>query len=861
MMTIKLFRERLISLLFASLLLAGIDSVAQTVTASSQLPGWEATKVIDGDATSTWSSSGHGAANAVEWVAVDYGQATLMTGASIAPRPGGGCFPVDYQIQYSTNGTTWALVTGMSLANQSPPSGTLTLNFSNAIIARALRLYATTLSPDNFGNYYLQLAEFKAVGADLWAAPAELRTKKVINAGQYSTLNLYQEDAPTPKFLADNPDYPANHPFDGLSVPILLDRQWLTNQGLLEAEYALQDLVMTKLLIPWSQVSSAVADLKRVNWGHLTDNFLWYRVSDASASGDFDTRYAVDPNSSNDWFIVRQNAALSARICREAGLKGFMMDTEQYTKYASGEEYPFGKGTAATWRERGQQWIEAVQSEFPGITIIFFFSWGPESEPGGWAHYENLKYFMNGVLAGVQSPARLIHGWESTFWWGGQRYMGGDVNDPNSYVHYPGDRAAYAGARNNIKNVWRNLSDNPTKYDQFVEAGMAAYVDSDPYNLWPGWPSGYLTDWPWSNLPYTLAYSDGYVWVWAAHTHYSATKSVLNPFLASIANRTFNTGQEPVSSFTETFQTDPLGRGWYFDFDMLNIGRRRDGGTLFPFLAPMSLDSVSYRWDVTNQAVRVQGTWRTGEFGEKTGVTGWQRRRYVRPIQPVRQTNSFHAEFDFKVENFGSDPANPILIGLFNSASLVTTQAIRLRIDSATQASVTVAGVGGPWTSNLALSNALSSAATYRIRFKQNGTTRAFESVLTDLGSGNTVAYLSNAVPANVGAFALDEAGIAQWDADPTATAPAQAHEFLLKRAALFPPAARLSLASPPSLDGNGFHFVLQGFPGQSYTVKASSNLIDWTVVGSVVASNAPVPFVDSSATTNARRYYRAVTQ
>ena len=441
-----------------------------------------------------------------------------------------------------------------------------------------------------------------------------------------------------------------------------------------------------------------------------------------------------------------------------------------------------GKGTAATWRERGQQWIQAVQSEFPGIAIIFFFSWGPESEPGGWTHYENLKYFMNGVLAGVQAPARLIHGWESTFWWGGQRYMGGDPNNPNSYNFYPGDRTAYASARKDIKNVWRNWSDNPTKYDQFVEAGMAAYVDSDPYNLWPGWPSGVNTDWPWSNLPYTLAYSDSYVWVWAAHTHYSATKNVLNPFLASLANRTFNTGHEQAATFVETFQADPLGRSWYFDFDMLNIGRRLDG-LGFPLLPPMSLDSVPYRWDATNHSVRVEGTWRTGDFGEKVGVTSWQRRRYVHPVQSLTRSNTFHAEFDFQVENFGADPANPILLGLFNSSSLVTTQSITLRLDSPTNAAVTVAGDGLPWATALSLAHALTTTRTYRISFSYNGTAASLQALLTDTSDSSVVGQLSGTVPASAGQFQLDEAGIAQWDATFTSTAPAQAHEYLLKRA------------------------------------------------------------------------------
>ncbi len=463
-----------------------------------------------------------------------------------------------------------------------------------------------------------------------------------------------------------------------------------------------------------------------------------------------------------------------------------MMDTEQYSNYESGEPYPFGKGTPEVWRQRGQQWIQAVQAEFPAIKIILFFAWGPESE-GAWPGYENLKYFMNGILAGVQSPARLIHGWETTFWYGG--FL---IENGNAVPIYPGDRATYAATRNDIRNVWRNYSDNPSKYDQFVDVGMAAWVESDPYNLTPGWPSGFLERPPWSNLPYALAYSDSYVWVWSERTSYPKTKAVLNPFLASIANRTFNTGQEPSATFTENFQTDPLQRGWYFDFDMLSIGREVNPG----FLPAMNPDSVAYNWDPTNQAVRVRSAWTTGLYGERTGAFAWQRRRYVHPLQTLTRSNTFHAEFDFQVENFGADPANPILLGLFNSSSLVTTQSITLRLDGPTNAAVTVAGDGLPWASALSLAHALTTTRTYRISFSYNGTTASLQALLTDTSDSSVVGQVSGTVPANAGQFQLDEAGIAQWDATFTSTAPAQSHQYLLKRAALFPPAPVLSLAS-----------------------------------------------------------------
>jgi len=828
--------------------------------ASSFLSGWEPVKVLDRNSTTIFSSNGHGAnANATEWVAFDLGQPQPVTGVRIQPRPGGFCWPVDYVLESSADMTSWTAIPDAVFTGQPAAQSEVRHTFASAVTTRGIRLRATKLGPDNNGNHYLQIADFIPDGWDpnalqAWASPGELRGKRLINAAQYSTLQLDQEYAPTAKFLADHPEYLANHPFDGLSVPIRLDNQWLTNQGLIDGEYPLQDLVMTKLPIPWSQVSDEVEDLKRVQWAHVTDNFLWYRVSDASTAGDFDTRYAVDPASASDWAIVAQNAALCARVCREVGLKGFMIDTEQYTKYASGQEYPFGLGTAATWRERGQQWIEAVQSEFPGIVLIFFFSWGPESEPGGWSHYQNLKYFMNGVLAGVQSPARIIHGWESTFWWGGQRYMGGDQNDPKNYNHYPGNRTDYAGARNDIKNTWRTLSDNPTKYDLFVEAGMAAYVDSDPYNLWPGWPSGVNTSWPWSNLPYTLAYSDSYVWVWAAHTHYAATKDVLNPFMASIANRTFHTGREPVPAFTEDFQTDPMRRGWHFDFDILAIGRRPDPDHQFPFLPVMSFDSVAYAWSAEEKGVKVRGNWTRGEFGEIAGLAGPQRRRYVRPITPVTASDPIQFAVDFTVDSFGNDPANPILLGLFHSSATTTNQSLALKIAAANDARIVVAGDGTPWNMPLPLDTPLPTGARLRCRVEFRPDTRALQAVLSSVDSGAVPSQATAAVSLTTGPFVLDEAGIAQAE-NAIATAPADAHRFRLDR--FVHGVTRVVLSLPPANPGPTRPLRVDGLqPSVTYTVQTSTDLDAWVPAGSFTANTGSSATIEVVAAGN-QRFYR----
>ena len=607
-----------------------------------------------------------------------------------------------------------------------------------------------------------------------WVSPRELRTKKVIGAGQYTVVNLNENDAPTPRFLAEHPEYMANHPFDGVAIPVPLDREWCRENGLRSDHFAVHEMAMTTLPIPFSSLEGAVQDLQRVSWGHVTDNFLWYSVKDGSRGGDNDQRYSVDPDSSADWKIVSQNAATLARFCRESRLQGFIMDTEMYTKYDSGELYPFGKGTPDVWRERGEHWIRAIQAEFPDIKILLFFSWGPERE--AWPGYQNLTHFMNGILEGIQMPARLIHGWESTFWFGGRR------NLPSGPYQYPGDRHAYANTRHDIKRQWRNWSDNPAKYDQFVEAGMAAWVESDPYNLYPGQPSGYRSELPWSNLPNTLAYSDEYVWVWCQQSHYAKTRDVLNPFLASIANQTFNTGREEVESLSDDFSSDPLQRGWYFDFNMLDIGRDKHP----EFLPVMSPETVAYTWSPDNHSLRVQGNWWTGSSGQTVAQLGRQRRRFVHPIRPLNDHDSFRAEFDFNVQSFGSDPTNPIVLGLFHRDEFVNSQSVTFQISGPQSARVTAAGNQLSTFHDLSLNEKmLTAGCQYRIAIDCDGQRGSLHFELSDLTNSSVAATGDLLLPKSLGTFQCNEFGVAQWDMSPTSTPPEKAYTLGVDRVSL----------------------------------------------------------------------------
>lgn len=122
---------------------------------------WSGPKAWDGDPGTVWSSKSHGGtADAAESIAIDLGRLTAVKGIRIVPRATGLAFPVDFTIQTSETGATWTdVVSKTAFAN--PGSTPVELPFTAS--ARWLRLSASKLGADDFGNHYLQLAEVSAL--------------------------------------------------------------------------------------------------------------------------------------------------------------------------------------------------------------------------------------------------------------------------------------------------------------------------------------------------------------------------------------------------------------------------------------------------------------------------------------------------------------------------------------------------------------------------------------------------------------------------------------------------------------------------------------------------------------------------
>ncbi len=640
-----------------------------------------------------------------------------------------------------------------------PPGARLRLDPSHQAGTVALAWIRVESSPEKF--------------EEPWVSARELRGKKIVVGGQYATTG--GDAAVTSRYLARHPTFFDSCPFDGMVVPVVLDAVWAERLGLPRRDYFLHELLWNTVKLPFEALGPAVADLNSLDWGGVTDSFLNYTLIDGARG-----RFTPDLADDHDWAIVEHNAAMAARLCREAKLQGFWLDTEQYGNYrwrtASGVpefdtnrpanlKFPLGKDTPEVLRKRGAQWIKAVQAELPAVKIMITFAWSPDAD--GYGPLKGTTGFLNGVLDAIQAPAQLIHGYENTF------YYGQGPGTKHTKDGFPGDRGRFEAARASMRS-WRSLSSNPAKYDAFVKVGMAAWIEDDPWNLWSGWPSG-TKDSFWSNLPLALAYSDEYVWVWSEHTRYGqASNTGLNPFLASLRNRTFNAGREEVATLLEDFAADPMARGWHFDFDMLAIGRKLAPAHAVPL---MSADAVPYVWEEAAHGVRVRGELPSGLAG--------QRRRFVHPIQPLSRNQSFHAELDFQVDTFGDRLDDPMVLGLFSSEQPIQSESLSLQIAGPEQVRVVLAGKGKPQTAALSISGGMKTGEVYRLAFDFDHAAGRVQATVSEASSGaSQAAQIQSGGAVASERFAWDELGIALWEAAPVPMPSQNPYRYLLVKAA-----------------------------------------------------------------------------
>lgn len=151
--------------------LAEIKIKPSTVATSSTTGGWPASRLVDQNATTTWSSIARYPAESTEWIVLDSGSIQMIGGVELYPRGTLG-FPVDFKIQSSSDAKTWTDVPGQSYTGYVNNGSVQSFNFDAPVIDRYVRIYATKLGTDDNGGYYFQLAEIKVYLSNVAASSA-----------------------------------------------------------------------------------------------------------------------------------------------------------------------------------------------------------------------------------------------------------------------------------------------------------------------------------------------------------------------------------------------------------------------------------------------------------------------------------------------------------------------------------------------------------------------------------------------------------------------------------------------------------------------------------------------------------------
>jgi hypothetical protein len=197
--------------------------------------------------------------------------------------------------------------------------------------------------------------------------------------------------------------------------------------------------------LTYEDVKPEIDAFQSVNdWGRLTDNFLW------TSSTLWVEGRVPDWFNNDDWEAMCTNTRLAARVAKECGFKGVLLDLEQYGGRGSGVwKYPFHyKGyadegykaageaaprsfheVAAKVRQRGEQYGEALTKEYPQIVLMVAASLYEgayrvalrkelERESKGSlldTGFALMPAFFDGLLAGLDERASLVSACEATY--------------------------------------------------------------------------------------------------------------------------------------------------------------------------------------------------------------------------------------------------------------------------------------------------------------------------------------------------------------------------------------------------------------------------------------------------------------
>lgn len=274
--------------------------------------------------------------------------------------------------------------------------------------------------------------------------------------------------------------------------------------------------------------AEAVKDLQATERHRFTDCFLRFN----------NTPGGVDFFDDAGWAAIVSHARLAAWIAHEGGLKGWMFDTEQYEKQQfkyhdqrDAKTRSFAEYCAAA-RRRGQEFIRAVNSEFPDITILFTFAYTLMA--GSWnklpdAGYGLLPSFLDGMLEAATDKTSFVDAMEFAY----PSKTRKEFEFLHVHVHVGG----------------RKLSAIQDLYERRMRVGFGLWMDNDWRNK--GWDpqapekNYFKPDELREALRHALDVSDRYVWLYSESVNWWTGKGLSEPYIKAVydARAGADTGQ------------------------------------------------------------------------------------------------------------------------------------------------------------------------------------------------------------------------------------------------------------------------------------------------------------------------------
>lgn len=339
----------------------------------------------------------------------------------------------------------------------------------------------------------LLVLQTSIANADALPTPASLE-KKIIEYGW---------DVPDAAYVREHIREMEARPFDGIIFRLRKGSNALQPTAWADADYA-EDL----------------QQCEQIAWEKFTDNFLILLA-------------ASDQDWFNDehWSAIEHNVGITARAAKLAKCVGLCFDAEPYgtnpwsyknTAHHDTKTFEEYQDIA---RRRGQQFIQAIEKEFPHPHLLSFYQLGlfsrlcqpmaPEERMSKLSEHDYALFpaFFNGMLEASTPETRFTDG--------------------NENAYYYTSSEPYFEAVHRIAHRARYLVDPALwlRYQQQVPAGQALYIDQY-YGLRAIKVLGnYLTPeeqpkWFEHNVYWALYTTDKYVWCYSERMNWWSNKDV-----------------------------------------------------------------------------------------------------------------------------------------------------------------------------------------------------------------------------------------------------------------------------------------------------------------------------------------------